>query len=65
MINAQPWMTGNTTMLCHIIAAIPGKLLRPLAYLSCHTLTCTYIPLPCVRLDRFYQTTFLFETLWT
>jgi hypothetical protein len=28
MINARPWMTGNTTTLCHIIAAIPGKQLH-------------------------------------
>jgi hypothetical protein len=31
-------------------------MLRPLAYLWCHTLTCTYILLPCVSPDRFYQT---------
>jgi hypothetical protein len=31
----------------------------------CHTLTCTYIPLPCVRPDHFYWTTFLFKTLQT
>jgi hypothetical protein len=33
-----------------------GVMLHPLAYLWCHVLTCTYIPLSCVPPDRFYWT---------
>jgi hypothetical protein len=40
----NPFITQKSQLLC------------PLAYLWCHVLTCTYILLPCVPLDHFYQT---------